>query len=433
MDIKNLQETREPSRADSGRGFSPTIHVLCGVSRVGKSQLASLLASGRMVCVSGKFAPPESLDFVQIWHDDYSCRPGMQARDFVHCAALSKEIFDDIQHCVKRQRPSNVVIDGGLLSEQNDIGACYFRDQCATRGWPIKFYLCALPAWQILQRDKLFGNTSYARCNSDTQATAEILFLEGAIVAALRRLHVSFSVLDMRDYDYTQHQEYMYEQFRMEIDDTGGASDLPAYLARVQEPGQLGRAFYRGFEVVPGVVTNSTRLAIDSQLANKILDECKGRSILDIGSCEGWLCFEAARRGAWSVLGVNTYRTEIEVAKQLRHYAQANCMFLEASIENPAVRIAPRDFVYVLNVLHHLANPVNALLTCARLAQERLVLEVHAPAASSGTLIESALWGEQRKWLISEEFIKMTLCDSFRLEFWDSDKPGRFLVRATRK
>jgi len=413
----------------------PTIHVLCGVSRVGKSQLASLLASGRIPSVSARFASPHALDFVQIWHDDYSCRPGMQVEDFVHCAALGKEIFDDICKCIHRQRPSNIVVDGGLLSEQNDIGPCYFRDQCKTKGWPIKFYVCVLPIWQIIQRDKLFGSTSYARCGTDENTANEILTLERSVVETLRHLHVPFNVLDMRDYDYLQHQEYMYEQCRMEVDDTTAGSALSEYLAKVQEPAMLGRPFYRGFEVVPGVVTNSARLAVDSQLANRILDGCKGRSVLDIGACEGWLCFEAARRGAWSVLGVNTYRTEIQVAKQLRHYAKANCMFLEASIEDPSVRLAQRDYVYMLNVLHHTDNPVRALNTAARLAAEKLVLEVQGVTSrpEANALIESATWKDQRKWLISREFIRMALEDSFSLEFWDSDKPGRFLVRGTRK
>ena len=410
----------------------PTIHILCGVSRVGKSQLASLLASGRIPSVSARFAPPEGPDFVQIWHDDYSCRPGMQARDFVHCAALGKEIFDDIRKCVGWQRPSNVVVDGGLLAEQNDIGACYFRDQCRTLGWPIRFYVCVLPIWQILQRDKLFGATSYSRCGSDENVAKEIGVLEKATIEALRRLHVSCAILDMRDYDYATHPEYMYEQLRVEMDDTS-ATDLPEYISRVQGQDHLGRAFYRGFEVLPGVVTNSARLDVDSRLANTILNGCKGRSVLDIGSCEGWLCFEAARRGAWAVLGVNTYPRELAVAKQLRHFARANCMFLEGSIEDATLRLGARDFVAVLNVLHHLNNPVEALRRCVRIAGERLILEVQAPPPDSKALIESVMWGDLRKWLISREFISYALDSEFKVAFFDSDKAGRFVAIANRK
>jgi 2-polyprenyl-3-methyl-5-hydroxy-6-metoxy-1,4-benzoquinol methylase len=106
-------------------------------------------------------------------------------------------------------------------------------------------------------------------------------------------------------------------------------------------------------------------------------DDLRGKSVLDVGCRLGFFCFEALKRGAQRVVGIDVEPESIRKARLL-----AECLGVEVRFEARDVEREPLrerfDYVLCLNVLHHLSNPIGALEQLASIADERLVLEVAA-------------------------------------------------------
>jgi 2-polyprenyl-3-methyl-5-hydroxy-6-metoxy-1,4-benzoquinol methylase len=106
-------------------------------------------------------------------------------------------------------------------------------------------------------------------------------------------------------------------------------------------------------------------------------DDLRGKSVLDVGCRLGYFCFEALKRGASRVVGIDVEPESIRKARLLADCLGAEARFEVRDVEHepPAERF---DYVLCLNVLHHLANPIGSLERLAAVADERLVLEVAA-------------------------------------------------------
>lgn len=120
----------------------------------------------------------------------------------------------------------------------------------------------------------------------------------------------------------------------------------------------------------------STKGADRSSTAKQIFpDDMTGKSVLDIGSKHGYFCFEALKRGATRVLGIDVDPDGIKKARLL-----AECLGVEASFELLDIETDPIhekfDYVLCLNVLHHLNNPISTLDKLAAITEERLILEI---------------------------------------------------------
>lgn len=104
-------------------------------------------------------------------------------------------------------------------------------------------------------------------------------------------------------------------------------------------------------------------------------DDLQGRSVLDIGSKYGYFCFEALRRGAGHVVGLDVDPECVRKANLL-----ADCLGLAPTFRLADFETEPPeerfDYVLCLNVLHHFQDPIAALERMSALARERLVLEV---------------------------------------------------------
>lgn len=130
---------------------------------------------------------------------------------------------------------------------------------------------------------------------------------------------------------------------------------------------------YQKIELPYGLFTKG---ADRSSTAKKIFpDDMSGKSVLDIGCKQGYFCFEALKRGATKVLGVDVDPESIKKARLL-----ADCLGVEASLELMDIEKEPIhekfDYVLCLNVLHHLNDPISALDKLAVMTRERLILEV---------------------------------------------------------
>jgi 2-polyprenyl-3-methyl-5-hydroxy-6-metoxy-1,4-benzoquinol methylase len=115
-----------------------------------------------------------------------------------------------------------------------------------------------------------------------------------------------------------------------------------------------------------------------SRTARAVLpDDLRGSSVLDVGSKYGYFCFEAARRGAERVVGVDVDPDSVRKARLL-----ADCLGHDVCFEALDVEASPLhesfDLVLCLNLLHHLRNPLTVLDRLASRTRDRLVLETAA-------------------------------------------------------
>lgn len=102
---------------------------------------------------------------------------------------------------------------------------------------------------------------------------------------------------------------------------------------------------------------NCSTTILDSRIKLKNLKlpkKLNGKTFLDIGCAEGFFCIEAARRGAKKVLGIESDRSRIKIAKKVNKIWQFNktVEFKNLKLEN--LRANKKfDIVLCLAVTHH--------------------------------------------------------------------------------
>jgi 2-polyprenyl-3-methyl-5-hydroxy-6-metoxy-1,4-benzoquinol methylase len=106
-------------------------------------------------------------------------------------------------------------------------------------------------------------------------------------------------------------------------------------------------------------------------------DDMTGKSVLDLGAKYGYFCFEALKRGASHVVGVDVDPDSVRKARMLADCLGVNASFELLDIEVDLIR-EHFDYVLCLNLLHHLRNPLSVLEKLASITRERLILEVAA-------------------------------------------------------
>lgn len=104
-------------------------------------------------------------------------------------------------------------------------------------------------------------------------------------------------------------------------------------------------------------------------------DDLTGKSILDIGCRYGFFSFEAAKRGASRVLGIDFDDDALRKAGKLKEVIGTEVEFRKVDIARQRIE-ETFDTVLCLNVLHHLPDPIRTLNELVDMTRERLVLEV---------------------------------------------------------
>jgi len=99
-----------------------------------------------------------------------------------------------------------------------------------------------------------------------------------------------------------------------------------------------------------------------------------GKSVLDIGSALGYFCFEAEAKGAVRVLGVELDPERFRQACLLKKIIGSQVEFLQRDILQEPLD-EQFDYVCLLNVIHHLDEPIRAIHQLAALARETLIIE----------------------------------------------------------
>ena len=113
------------------------------------------------------------------------------------------------------------------------------------------------------------------------------------------------------------------------------------------------------------------------------LVELSGRSVLDIGTWNGYFAFEAKRAGASRVIATDSYVWRVPWFRGRETFELAReCLGIDVEAreidptELPG-EIAPADVVLFLGVFYHLIDPITVLQKVAALASDLLVIETH--------------------------------------------------------
>jgi tRNA (mo5U34)-methyltransferase len=101
-----------------------------------------------------------------------------------------------------------------------------------------------------------------------------------------------------------------------------------------------------------------------------------GKTLLDVGCNAGFYAFEAKRRGARRVLGVDGQRQHVRQALFVRKVLGLDVEFRRLNVYELSPRTVGRfDVTLALGLLYHLKHPILALENLHRVTKELLVIE----------------------------------------------------------
>lgn len=129
-----------------------------------------------------------------------------------------------------------------------------------------------------------------------------------------------------------------------------------------------------------GVITPGVNKSPAKLKKLRLLDKLQGKTVLDIGACDGFYSFEAERRGAKRVLAIDSVAWQVskagfELARKVLN-SKVEDMEMEVLDLSPE-RIGMFDVVLFLGVFYHLRHPLLALEHVASVTREQLILETH--------------------------------------------------------
>jgi 2-polyprenyl-3-methyl-5-hydroxy-6-metoxy-1,4-benzoquinol methylase len=103
--------------------------------------------------------------------------------------------------------------------------------------------------------------------------------------------------------------------------------------------------------------------------------DMRNQSLLDIGCRYGYFSFEAAKRGASRVVGVDFDVDALSKANKLNSINRLGIEFRKLNISTDPI-VEQFDYVLCLNILHHLQDPLSVLKKLIGITRKRLVLEI---------------------------------------------------------
>jgi tRNA (mo5U34)-methyltransferase len=108
----------------------------------------------------------------------------------------------------------------------------------------------------------------------------------------------------------------------------------------------------------------------------KVPDDLTGRSVLDIGTSNGGVAFEAERRGASPVVAVDICEPTWFGFSTLAEFFGSRSRYVRASVyELPSLLDEQFDFVVFFGVLYHLRHPLLGLDAVRQVAREWVFIE----------------------------------------------------------
>jgi len=253
-----------------------------------------------------------------------------------------------------------------------------------------------------------------------------------------------------------------------------------ATLSSIQE--QIDRVPFWWHSIDIGGVVTPGLVSMDRQqqmLRDIRLPDLKGKSVLDIGTFDGFFAFEAERLGATRVVALDHYVWERHMDKCVARWQQCNARgesvvlsefeqfidretlpgkaafdtarrLLNSKVE-PVVSdymtmdltaLGQFDVVLYLGVLYHMADPLGALSLLAQVTKEVAIIEtaaMHVPGCEDLSLCEfypeNQLNNDHSNWWAPNTMALTGLCRAAGFERIDvlADRPAPTLYRRMRR
>ncbi|HEV7807748.1 MAG TPA: DUF1698 domain-containing protein [Solirubrobacteraceae bacterium] len=140
--------------------------------------------------------------------------------------------------------------------------------------------------------------------------------------------------------------------------------------------------WFHSIDLGNGIVTPGVDESAKKLVALDLPADLRGRTVLDVGSWDGFFAFEAERRGASRVMATDSYswdgpgwgdKTGFELVREVlgARVEDKNIDVLELSPE----AVGEWDVVLCLGVLYHMRDPMLMLERVASVTHDLLVLE----------------------------------------------------------
>jgi 2-polyprenyl-3-methyl-5-hydroxy-6-metoxy-1,4-benzoquinol methylase len=111
----------------------------------------------------------------------------------------------------------------------------------------------------------------------------------------------------------------------------------------------------------------------DSAAKALLASHVEGRSVLDVGTYYGLFAYQAIRLGAFRVVGVEPDPERLAIARQISELHGRKYEIVSGDVDHlPSEEF---DVVLLLNVLHHLVDPVGSMRQLARVSKEKVIVE----------------------------------------------------------
>lgn len=204
--------------------------------------------------------------------------------------------------------------------------------------------------------------------------------------------------------------------------------------------------WHQRFELAPGVYAPGVN-DVERLLGHACLPESiAGTSVLDIGTANGGVAFELARRGATRVVAVDIYDSGRFGFEQIRKFLGVSVEYLCCSVYELAARLGGEQFDIVIffGVLYHLRHPLLALDALRSLVKGRALIETAVcdylgGGGMNGSVVYfhrlDNLNKDASNWFEPSVAAVTDWCRSSGLEpacvkSWPDEAPGRCMVTA---
>lgn len=135
------------------------------------------------------------------------------------------------------------------------------------------------------------------------------------------------------------------------------------------------KKLYQPIIFVPGIIEMRGKWnEATKELADFILPDCSGKSILDLGCMHGFFLYEALKRGASRAVGVDHDVAEMAIAQEIKEILDMPVELIHKSIEDyqPDQSF---DIILMMNITHVLDNPQKTIARFLDVVNELLVVE----------------------------------------------------------
>jgi tRNA (mo5U34)-methyltransferase len=162
--------------------------------------------------------------------------------------------------------------------------------------------------------------------------------------------------------------------------------------------------WWHSIDLGNGVVTPG-RVFPAGETHKLCLPDLTGKTVLDIGTWDGFYAFEAERRGAARVLATDSFMWHRGTGRAGFDYAHSALGSRVESLEIDVMDLSPYvvgtfDVVLFLGVIYHLRHPLMALERVVSVVKDLLVLETYT---ASNTQVGREYFQETRPALVYTE------------------------------